>query len=138
MNKEKYDDEKKENWRYLFFLLLNDKVFVLSSGFCLGFINIELKYSVNVLGRGGSGGSGGGGGGYGFRRQDDGEVEILKDAIFIQNLPKNITRDEIQDAFSTVGQIKVKKLFLVYFSKFFPFLLLVEWWPIRWSKNLDL
>jgi len=48
-----------------------------------------------------------GGGGYGFRRQDNnGEVEILNDAIFIQNLPKNITRDEIIDAFSTVGPIK--------------------------------
>jgi len=48
-----------------------------------------------------------GGGSYGFRRQNDsGEVEILKDAIFIQNLPKNITRDEIFDAFSGVGTIK--------------------------------
>jgi len=47
------------------------------------------------------------GGGYGFQRSNDsGDVEILKDAIFIQNLPKNITRDEILDAFSTVGQIK--------------------------------
>lgn len=52
----------------------------------------------------------GGGGGYGFRRSnnnDDEEIEVLKDAIFIQNLPKNITRDDIQDAFSTVGPIKV-------------------------------
>jgi len=49
----------------------------------------------------------GGGGGYGFRRQNDsGEVEILRDAIFIQNLPKNVTREEILDAFSTVGRIK--------------------------------
>jgi RNA recognition motif-containing protein len=61
------------------------------------------------LGRGGGGGGSGGGGGgsYGFRRQNDGEVEILSDAIFIQNLPKNITRDEILAAFSTVGNIKV-------------------------------
>jgi len=50
---------------------------------------------------------GGGGGGYGFRRQNDGDVQILTDAIFIQNLPKNITREEIVDAFSTVGPIKV-------------------------------
>lgn len=57
-------------------------------------------------GGGSSGGSGGGGGGYGFRRQNDGDVEILKDAIFIQNLPKNVTREEILDAFSTVGTIK--------------------------------
>ncbi|CAF4001931.1 unnamed protein product, partial [Rotaria sp. Silwood1] len=50
------------------------------------------------------------GGGYGFRRNnnndEDDEIEILKDAIFIQNLPKNITRDDIQEAFSTVGPIK--------------------------------
>jgi len=46
-------------------------------------------------------------GGYGFRRDNDGgQVEIQKDAIFIQNLPKDVTRDAIQDAFSTVGPIK--------------------------------
>ena len=53
-----------------------------------------------------------GGGSYGFRRSnnnEDDEIEVLKDAIFIQNLPKNITRDEIQDAFSTVGPIKVNE-----------------------------
>ncbi|UJR21053.1 hypothetical protein I4U23_024153 [Adineta vaga] len=53
---------------------------------------------------------GGGGGGYGYRAQnnnDDEQIEILKDAIFIQNLPKNITRDDIQEAFSTVGPIKI-------------------------------
>ncbi|CAF1242604.1 unnamed protein product [Rotaria magnacalcarata] len=50
----------------------------------------------------------GNGGGYGFRRNDNEneEIEILKDAIFIQNLPKDITREDIQDAFSTVGPIK--------------------------------
>jgi hypothetical protein len=62
---------------------------------------ISLEYVRNFLGRGG------GGGGYGFRRQNDGDVQILTDAIFIQNLPKNITREEIVDAFSTVGPIKV-------------------------------
>ena len=31
----------------------------------------------------------------------------MKDVIFVQNLPKNVTRDEIHDAFSTVGPIKV-------------------------------
>lgn len=48
-------------------------------------------------------------GGYGFQRQNNNEdeIEILKEAIFIQNLPKNITRDDIQEAFSTVGPIKV-------------------------------
>lgn len=52
------------------------------------------------------------GGGYGFRRQDNdrGQVETLTDAIFIQNLPKNITRDEIMDIFSTVGPIKVNRI----------------------------
>ena len=62
-----------------------------------------------VLGGGGGGGGGSsGGGGYGFRRQnDDGEVEILKDAIYIQDLPRDVTREQIQDAFSSVGPIKV-------------------------------
>ena len=53
-----------------------------------------------------------GGGGYGFRRQNDNndeeQVEVLKDTIFIQNLPRNITRDDIQEAFSSVGPIRVK------------------------------
>ncbi|CAF0782833.1 unnamed protein product [Adineta ricciae] len=52
-----------------------------------------------------------GGGGYGFRRQNDNndeeQVEILKDTIFIQNLPRNITRDDIQEAFSSVGPIRI-------------------------------
>lgn len=55
--------------------------------------------------------SGRGGGGYGFRRQNDNNdeerVEVLKDTIFIQNLPKNVTRDDIQEAFSSVGPIRV-------------------------------
>jgi hypothetical protein len=76
-------------------------------------IILQVRYSIvierktlifdYILGRGG--------GGYGFRQQNnnnkDDEIEILKDAIFIQNLPKNITRDDIQEAFSTVGPIKV-------------------------------
>lgn len=48
-------------------------------------------------------------GGYGFRRQGGprpGEVHQLTDAIFIQNLPKDITRDQLYDIFSTVGPIK--------------------------------
>lgn len=59
--------------------------------------------------RGGSGGGGAGGGGsYGFRRDNNsGDVEIQRDAIFIQNLPKNITLDELNDVFSVVGPIKV-------------------------------
>ncbi|CAF0852973.1 unnamed protein product [Adineta ricciae] len=48
-----------------------------------------------------------GGGSYGFRRQNNGgEMETLRDAIFIQNLPKDVTRDQIYDAFSKVGSIK--------------------------------
>lgn len=56
-------------------------------------------------------GRGGGGGGYGFRRQNNsgGDVEILRDAVFIQNLPKDVTREQIFDVFSTVGNIKVKR-----------------------------
>lgn len=47
------------------------------------------------------------GGSYGFRRQNDGgDMETLRDTIFIQNLPKNITRDEIVEVFSTVGTIR--------------------------------
>lgn len=64
--------------------------------------------NLSHLGRG----SAGGGGGYGFRRNqeqtnNDEEVEIMKDVIFIQNLPKDITHDDIHEAFSTVGPIKV-------------------------------
>lgn len=48
-----------------------------------------------------------GGGSYGFRRPNGGgDVQTLTDAIFIQNLPKDVTRDQIFDAFSTVGPIK--------------------------------
>ncbi len=82
-------------------------------------IILQVRYSERktfifdyILGRGG--------GGYGFRQQNnnnkDDEIEILKDAIFIQNLPKNITRDDIQEAFSTVGPIKVSHLMFIYFS----------------------
>jgi hypothetical protein len=75
-----------------------------------------LRCAFRTLGGGGSSGGGGGGGGggagggsYGFRRDRDnnGEVEIQKDAIYIQDLPKEVTRDQIHDAFSTVGPIKV-------------------------------
>jgi len=81
-------------------------------------IILQVRYSERktltldyILGRGG-------GGGYGFRHQnnDEEEIEVLKDAIFIQNLPKNITRDDIQEAFSTVGPIKVSHLMFIYFS----------------------
>ncbi|CAF3582106.1 unnamed protein product [Rotaria sp. Silwood1] len=66
--------------------------------------------SGNIWSSGSHGGrDGGGGGGYGFRRQnnDRGEVEIQTDTIFIQDLPKSITRDQILDIFSTVGSIKI-------------------------------
>lgn len=46
--------------------------------------------------------------GYGFRRQnnDRGDFETLHDAIFIQNLPKDVTTDQVFDIFSGVGTIK--------------------------------
>lgn len=64
----------------------------------------------NSYSRGGSsGGSSGGGGSYGFRRDrdNDRQVEIQRDTIFIQDLPKDITKDQLQDAFSGVGRIKI-------------------------------
>lgn len=51
-------------------------------------------------------GGGGSGGSYGFRRNDNGNVQILHDAIFIQDLPKSVTNDELFDVFSAVGKIK--------------------------------
>lgn len=48
-----------------------------------------------------------GGGSYGFRRNDNGNVQILHDAIFIQDLPKTVTNDELFDIFSNVGKIKI-------------------------------
>ena len=61
---------------------------------------------------------------YGFRQDhnnnnDEEQIEILRDAIFIQNLPKNITRNDIYDVFSTVGAIKVKNslIFLFFFNQ---------------------
>ncbi|CAF1057713.1 unnamed protein product [Didymodactylos carnosus] len=44
--------------------------------------------------------------GGGDQPDDDDEVEGQKDTIFIQNLPKNITRDELYDVFSEVGHLK--------------------------------
>lgn len=62
--------------------------------------------------RGSSGNSysrGGGGGSYGFRRDrdNDREMELQRDTIYVQDLPKDITREQINDAFSTVGPIKI-------------------------------
>ena len=79
-----------------------------------------------------------GGGGYGFRRSnnnDDDEIEVLKDAIFIQNLPRDITRDDIQDAFSTVGPIKVT--IAIALREIIGSIFLDER-AIGWSKNLDI
>lgn len=59
-----------------------------------------------VLGRGG--------GSYGFRRNDNGNVQILHDAIFIQDLPKTVTNDELFDIFSNVGKIKVNNRLILF------------------------
>ena len=47
------------------------------------------------------GGGGGGGGG------DDNRMETQRDTIFIQNLPRSVTADELKDVFSQIGVIKV-------------------------------
>ena len=46
--------------------------------------------------------SGGGGGG------DDNRLETQRDTIFIQNLPRGVTVEELKDVFSQIGIIKVK------------------------------
>jgi len=49
-----------------------------------------------------------GGGSYGFRRQNDGgDVQTLTDTIFIQNLPKNVTQDEILLPFQALELLKL-------------------------------
>ena len=50
-----------------------------------------------------SGGGGGGGGGGG----DDNRMETQRDTIFIQNLPRGVSTDELKDVFSQIGIIKV-------------------------------
>ncbi len=46
--------------------------------------------------------NGGGGGG------DDNRMETQRDTIFIQNLPRSVTAEELRDVFSQIGMIKVK------------------------------
>jgi RNA-binding protein FUS len=48
---------------------------------------------------------GGGGGGYGG---DDNRMETQRDTIFIQNLPRNVTSDELREVFSQIGMIKLR------------------------------
>lgn len=57
----------------------------------------------------GSSYSRGGGGNYGFRRDrdNDRDFEIQKDTIYVQDLPKEITKEQIHDVFSGVGQVKI-------------------------------
>lgn len=50
----------------------------------------------------------GGGGGYGG---DDNRMETQRDTIFIQNLPRNVTMDELRTVFSQIGVIKVRFYF---------------------------
>lgn len=44
-------------------------------------------------------------GGYGG---DDTRMETQRDTIFIQNLPRDVTNDQLRDTFSQIGVIKVK------------------------------
>ena len=50
-------------------------------------------------------------------------MELQRDTIYVQDLPKDITREQINDAFSTVGPIKVEFLSITkysfHFSDFF-------------------
>jgi hypothetical protein len=63
------------------------------------------------------GNHGGGGGGYNRSRNDhhsnssgsnDSGIEIQRDTIFIQNLPRNVTAADLKDVFSQIGVIKVR------------------------------
>ena len=63
---------------------------------------------------------GGGGGGYGG---DDNRMETQRDTIFIQNLPRSVTADELRDVFSQIGMIKVKCHTLERTNSYFFFLL---------------
>lgn len=66
-------------------------------------------------------GGGGGGGGYNRSRNDhysnngggggggdDNRMETQRDTIFVQNLPRGVTPDELRDVFSQIGVIKVE------------------------------
>ncbi len=63
-------------------------------------------------------GGGGGGGGYNRGRSDnynnnggggdDNRLETQRDTIFIQNLPRDVTSDQLRDVFSQIGMIKVR------------------------------
>ena len=63
-----------------------------------------------------SGGGGGGGGG-----GDDNAMETQHDTIFIQNLPRGVTTDELKEVFAQIGVIKVSRslLFLDHCSTHF-------------------
>lgn len=54
-------------------------------------------------------GGGSSGGSYGFRRDrdNDRDFETQTDTIYVQDLPKDITKEQIHDVFSGVGSIKV-------------------------------
>jgi RNA recognition motif-containing protein len=38
-------------------------------------------------------------------------METQRDTIFIQNLPRGVTTDELRDVFSQIGMIKVRYFF---------------------------
>lgn len=54
-------------------------------------------------------GGGSSGGSYGFRRDrdNDRDFETQTDTIYVQDLPKDITKEQIHDVFSGVGSIKI-------------------------------
>ena len=96
-----------------------------------------LFFPCKLGGGGGGGGGSSGGGSYGFRRDrdNDRQTEIQRDTIFIQDLPKDVTKEQLQDAFSGVGRIKVMNIDRSS-SKATCFLLLLrlDWWS-KWRTE---
>jgi RNA recognition motif-containing protein len=45
-------------------------------------------------------------------------METQRDTIFIQNLPRSVTTDELRDVFSQIGMIKVRYYSFNSFNKF--------------------
>jgi RNA recognition motif-containing protein len=43
-------------------------------------------------------------------------METQRDTIFIQNLPRSVTADQLRDVFSQIGMIKVRDYFFSNFN----------------------
>ena len=72
---------------------------------------------------------------------DSSQMETQPDTIFIQNLPRGVTTDELKDLFSQIGIIKVRdhSLFALNVSiKNVCFSPLLERQENRWTEDLDL